>query len=92
VPRPVPALSLKDRVVRWSPDGRAIWLTPVQEIPLRAQRLDIATGRRTPLLTITADRPGVVRLDALTLADDPRAYAYSAREFVSHIFVVQGLK
>ena len=81
-----------DHVMRWSPDGHSVWLTHAKEIPLRAEQLDLATGRRSPLLSIPAGRPGVTRLDGLSLADDPRAYTYSAREYVSRVFVVEGIR
>jgi hypothetical protein len=38
------------------------------------------------------NRAGTVSINGLSLADDPRVYAYSAREYVSHIFVVQGMR
>jgi Tol biopolymer transport system component len=91
-PRPVHGLSGNDLVIRWSPEGRFIWVTHAKEIPLRAEQLDPATGRRSPLLSIAGGRPGVTRLDGPALADDPRAYTYSAREYVSRIFVVEGVQ
>jgi serine/threonine protein kinase len=92
-PVPVPSLSAKDEVVRWSPDGRSLWITEDANIPLVVKQLDLATGRRQPLMSIQpATRAGVVSLSGLTLADDPRTYTYSAVEYVNRLFVVSGMK
>jgi hypothetical protein len=91
--RPIPGLSTDEQVVRWSPDGRSVWVTGGHEVPLKAEELDLATGRRRSLMSLEPrNRAGTVSMDNLSLADDPRAYAYSAREIVSRIFVVQGMR
>jgi hypothetical protein len=92
-PRLVPGLTVKDIIVRWNPDGSALWLVHDNEMPMHVEQFDIATGRRSPLLTLQpARRAGVIRLAGLTLADDPRVYSYVARGYVSRIFVVKGIE
>ena len=92
-PRAVPGLSPDDEVVRWSPDGLALWITRYSQITLPVEQLDVATGRRRSLITITPEaRAGVLKIRELSLADDPRVYAYSAREYVSRIFVIKGIR
>ena len=92
-PRPVPALSPDDDVVRWSPDGRSLWTTREERVPLKVEQLDLASGRRTTLMMLEpASRAGIVELAGLSLADDPRIYAYSSVEQVARIFVVTGMK
>jgi eukaryotic-like serine/threonine-protein kinase len=91
--RPVPGLSIDEQVVRWSPHGGSIWVTGGPEVPFKAEELDLATGRKRPLMSLEpTNRAGTVSINGLSLADDPRVYAYSAREYVSHIFVVQGMR
>jgi Tol biopolymer transport system component len=92
-PRTVMGLQPTDQVVRWSPDGSALWLAPEYESMIRLESLELATGRRTPLLSITpSSRPGLLYADELTLADDSRAYAYMTSEQQSQVFVVEGMK
>ena len=92
-PRPVTGLTPTDQVVRWSPDGSALWVSPDDETMIRVESLELATGRRMPLLTIKpSSRPGLLYADELTLADDPRAYAYMTSEHQSQVFVVEGMK
>jgi Tol biopolymer transport system component len=92
-PRAVPALSPEEDVVGWSPNGRAVWVTREGRVPLNVEQLDLASGRLTPMMTIEpASRAGIVELGGLSLADDPRVYAYSSVEQVSRIFVVTGMQ
>ena len=92
-PRTVMGLKPTDQVVRWSPDGSALWVSSDYETTIRVESLELATGRRTPLLTITpSSRLGLLYADELTLADDPRAYAYMTSEQQSQVFVVEGMK
>ncbi len=92
-PQPVPQLKSTDVVVRWTPDGRGLWITGSNDIPLRVDRLDLATGQRTAVLSILpAARSGLIQIQSLTIADDPRVYAYLGAEYVSHIFDVRGMR
>jgi sugar lactone lactonase YvrE/tRNA A-37 threonylcarbamoyl transferase component Bud32 len=80
-----------DEVARWSPDGTALWVRAAGAT--RIDRLDVATGRRTVLLTIDGpkDVPGFQFL-GISLADDPRVYAYAAWSYSSLLFTVQGVR
>ena len=92
-PRTVPGLKAGDEVVRWSPDGHALWITRYDQIALAVEQVDIASGQRRPLLTITPEsRVGVLKLRELSLADDPHTYAYSTRDYVSRIFLIKGIR
>ena len=91
--RPVAGLSASDVVVRWDPDGKSVWVTHANEIPFRVERVDLASGRRTPLLSgMRVGRPGLLDIESLTLADDGQSYAYIGSEYVSHIFEVRGMR
>jgi hypothetical protein len=91
--RSISGLAASDQVVRWSPDGGALWVRPDDAMPVRLDRLDLATGRRTPLMTITpASHSGLIHVEELSLAADPRAYAYLTEEQLSHVFVVHGMR
>jgi len=92
-PRTVPGLKAGDEVVRWSPDGHALWITRYDQFVLAVEQIDVASGQRRPLLTITPEsRAGVLQIRDLSLADDPHAYAYSTREYLSRIFVIKGIR
>jgi len=79
--------------VRWSPDGAALWVRPDDRMPVRLERLELATGRRTPLLTITPpSHSGLLHVEELSIAADPPAYAFLTEEQLSHVFVVRGMR
>ncbi len=91
--RPVPKLSSADVIIRWTPDGRGLWITGANENPPRVDRLDLATGQRTEVLSILPTaRSALITILDITMADDPRAYAYLRAEYVSHIFDVRGMR
>lgn len=89
--RQIPGLSFSDQVVRWSPDGRA--LVVGRPTSATMDRVDLATGRREPLVTLGTQAPGGRwRLTFFTMADDPRVYAYVAATYVSEVFTVDGVR
>ena len=89
--REIPGLSFSDQVVRWSPDGRALIVGRATSSTL--DRVDLATGRREPLVTLGTEPPGGrSRLGFFTLADDPHVYAYVAAAYLSEIFTVDGVR
>jgi Tol biopolymer transport system component len=80
-------------VVRWSPDGKALWVRGLAGGKPSIDRVDVATGRRTLLKTIELppDMP-VFSLGNIALADDPGVYAYNATSYISMLFVVEGVQ
>ena len=56
-------------------------------------RVDLATGRREPLVTLGNESPGPrSRPIFFTMADDPRVYAYVAATYLSQVFTVDGVR
>ena len=89
--REIPGLSSNDQVVRWSPDGRALVVGSATSRTL--DRVDLATGRREPLVTLGTEPPGPrARPVFFTMADDPRVYAYVAATYLSQVFTVDGVR
>jgi len=91
--RPLPVRTADDRVIRWSPDGRSLWLRRRGEIPVRLERFDLETGHREPIGEIAPrDRVGLLVIGAISLADDPSSYAYNALHATSQLFVAEGAR
>jgi Tol biopolymer transport system component/tRNA A-37 threonylcarbamoyl transferase component Bud32 len=89
--REIPGLSSDDQVVRWSVDGRALIVGSTTSPTL--DRVDLATGRREPLVTLGTEPPGPrARPVFYTMADDPRVYAYVAATYLSQVFTVDGVR
>ena len=79
--------------LRFSPDGRHLYLWKRGDIPARVSRVEVESGRREvwkDLLPL--DPSGVERISNVLLTPDARGYAYCFTRLLSDLFVVEGLK
>jgi hypothetical protein len=91
--RPIGSLSLEDNLIRWSPDGRSVFAYRGAQIPLRVDRIDIATGRRTAFAELSpAERAGLVSFLDVSLADDLESYAYVYQRYISTLYLAEGAR
>ena len=89
----VPGLTTDDQVIRWSADGRSVYVFRPANVPFRLERLDLASGRRVLIREVApADRTGVLRISGAALTDDTKSYAYSYDRMTSQLFVVEGAR
>jgi eukaryotic-like serine/threonine-protein kinase len=92
-PRPIPTLRLARQVVGWGPDGRSLYVVDTPRVPVRIERLDLATGERSLVRELQPlDRAGVQHVSGVTLTPDGRSYAYSCPRTLSDLYVVTGLR
>ncbi len=90
--RPVPGLDPEDRIVRWSPDGGSLLVSRGTD-PARIERVNLADGRREPIREIAiSEKNGLSKINGVTLADDPRWYAYQYTTNPSTLFLVKGAR
>jgi Tol biopolymer transport system component/predicted Ser/Thr protein kinase len=87
-PQPVPGLTEADVLAQWSADGQSVLAYRRSEIPYRLERVDLATGHRTPFKELApADRVGLLSMRGIFVTDDLQSYAYTAYYQVSSLFV-----
>ncbi len=92
-PRPIAGSLSGDIPVMWSPDGRSLFVVTRMPPGVRVDRLEPASGRRTPWKTLMpADKAGLVDTSFVFLSGDARTYVYSYRRFLSTLFLVDGLR
>jgi Tol biopolymer transport system component len=93
-PRTVALSSALEEPQHWSADGRSLLiLCRVDKRPLRVERLDLATGRRTPWTTFTAPLDlGVGGLTGLVVSRNEDTWIAGYRQAFSELMVVDGLK
>jgi len=92
-PRLIPGLSPGDELVRWSADGRSVFIWRRLDLPVRAFRLDLATGARQLMREISFPDPdGIFTMSNLLLTPDGRSYVYSFGRMLSTLYLVEGLK
>jgi eukaryotic-like serine/threonine-protein kinase len=91
-PRAVRGMRPLETVLRYSPDGRALWVSAQRELPLRVDRLDLETGARSALISLMPQRQvGLLGVQVVSLADDPLANAYLTTERLSYVYEVKGM-
>jgi Tol biopolymer transport system component len=89
-PRLVPSLGPEDTVSRWTADGKGFLVYRPSEIPVRLDRVDLASGGRNFVRSFSpGDLTGVVRIEQLIFADDESSYAYSATQRRSDLFLIE---
>jgi hypothetical protein len=91
-PRAIPNLTSDDVVIRWTPDGRALYVYK-QHVQARVEVLDLATGRRTPWRQLApADPAGVGSLSSVLIGPDGKSYVYSYSRLTEDLYLAEGLK
>ena len=92
-PRDLAGVSDGEFPLRFSPDGRFVYLWKRGDVPARITRLDVATGKRESFKDLMpADPSGVERISNVLVTPDGKGYAYCFARLLSDLFVVEGLK
>ena len=92
-PRLLPGATREDVPIRWTSDGRAVFVQRGQDVPLRVDRIDVATGARTLWKELPPlDPAGVMVAGPIRLSADGEAYVYSYRRVLDDLMVATGLR
>jgi hypothetical protein len=91
-PRPLPGVRPDEVINGFDANGESVYLVS-GNLPLRIDRLDLATGKRSFFKEITpADPTGVASIASLQLTPDGKTYCYSFMRSLSRLYVVEGLR
>jgi len=91
-PMPVPWIGRDERLIRWSGDGRSIFVWRHNEVPALVHKIDVETGERTPWRELTPPDPtGIYRIGRLRMSADASAYAYTYYLQLIDLHVIEGL-
>ncbi len=89
-PRPVPGMERDDVPICWTADSASIFVYRPSLPPLRVEKVDIATGRRTPWKEFQPPDPsGVQQMGPIQIARDETSYVYSYRRTLDDLFIVR---
>jgi Tol biopolymer transport system component len=92
-PQNISGLDDRDRIIRWSADGRSLFVYRYGEVPTKIYRLDLSTGRKEFFKEIVPSDPaGVVRPPSVFLTPDGKWCLYELTRFLSDLYVVGELK
>jgi hypothetical protein len=90
--RPVPGLSGASTLF-WGQGGKQLFVRPPRPMPALVQRLDLASGEKTPWRELEPPDPvGINAVVDVVGTPDGRAYAYTYYRRLSELFVVDGLR
>jgi hypothetical protein len=92
-PRPVPGLEPEDIPIRWTADGRSLYVTRLSALPGIIHVVDIATGAKTEWKRFQPPDPsGVEQAGPATIAPDGTSYVYSYRRVLGDLFLATGMR
>jgi eukaryotic-like serine/threonine-protein kinase len=81
-----------ESAVRWSGDGRYLFLQQREPSSIKIIRLEVATHRQEPWLVVRVPEPGAEFFGPLALPADGKACASTFQHDLANLFLVRGLK
>ena len=92
--RPIPGLKPGDRPLRFTADGRHLYLRDdAREFPARVFRLDVATGRREVWKELMPGDPaGITLLSPTAISEDGKTVLFTYARSLSDLYLAEGLK
>jgi len=79
--------------IRWTHDGRGLYVYSENGRQAEIEVLDLATGKRAPLRTVGPEDPaGLIYFGPVLVTPDGGSYAYNYFRILSDLYVVEGLK
>ena len=82
-----------ESVIRWSGDGRYIYLRRLVEPSfLKISRMDLATGRKELWKELKTPDPVGVQISQVVITPDGASYAYSFQRDITTLYLADGLR
>ena len=91
-PAPVPGLEPRDGIDQFSADGKYLYVHHSGDAPMKAYRLEIASGKKELLRTIMPSDPAGVWSLAGGPTPDGESYLISYTRTLSDLYLVEGVK
>jgi len=90
--RPIPGVEPGYELAQWSADSKALYVFQPGEVPLKIQRLDIASGKMKAVRELVpADVGGVVSIGPVISNGNASEFAYSYYQVLSVLYVISGV-
>ena len=92
-PRAVAGFEPDEVPLRWTTDGASIFVYRPSAPPLRVEKVDVKTGRRTLWKEFRPPDPsGVEQVGPIQIAPDETSYVYSYRRALDELYLATGLR
>jgi Tol biopolymer transport system component len=90
--RAIPGWQDDDIWINWTADGKSSYIFHDEKSSAPVYRLDLQTGKRELVTTITVSDPaGVTSIQSVRMTPDGKSYVYSYSREQSDLFVVEGV-
>jgi hypothetical protein len=91
-PHPLPGIGPRDNILTFDTTGQRL-LVARPGVPMRIDRVDLASGKSTPWKEIAlADPTGVDDFFSAQMTPDGACYCYSFMRGLSRLYYVEGLQ
>jgi eukaryotic-like serine/threonine-protein kinase len=92
-PRPIPWLAPEEVPLRWTADGRSLYITRFSEPPGIVDVVEIATGKRSRFTQFDPPDPtGIEIVGPAVIAPDGKSYVYSYRRLLDDLYLATGMR
>ncbi len=92
-PEALPGIGRGEDMIRWSGDGKYLYVANEGIIPVRVYRVEVSTGRRQHIFTLSpSDAAGLGSIYSVLLTPDAKSYAYSDYRIFSDLYLATGLR
>jgi eukaryotic-like serine/threonine-protein kinase len=91
-PQAIAELQPGESAVRWSADGRYLFLQQREPPSIKISRLELASHSKQPWLVVKVPEPGATFFGPLALSADGKACATTFQRDLANLFLVRGLK
>jgi Tol biopolymer transport system component len=93
-PRTLPGGQTDDRPLRWSTDGKWLFVRrgPDAGTVANIERVEVATGQRSRWKELRPAVGGVFGMNHVAITADGRGYAYTFSSALGTLYLVEGLK
>jgi hypothetical protein len=90
-PLPIPGLASGDLPLAWSEDGASLFVGG-QTNPIPIVRIELATGKRSPWMTIAPTDAAGLRYISATITPNGKYWTLSIARLLTDLYVVEGLR
>jgi DNA-binding winged helix-turn-helix (wHTH) protein/Tol biopolymer transport system component len=92
-PRALSGIEPGENPIRWSIDGKYLFVAAVAAIPVRIYRTEVGSGRRQFVSKVApSDLAGLWGFLTVHITPDGRSYVYSDYRLLSDLYVASGLR
>jgi eukaryotic-like serine/threonine-protein kinase len=91
-PQAIADLQPGESAVRWSADGRYLFLQQREPPSIKISRLELASHRKEPWLAVKVPEPGATFFGPFAMSADGKACASTFQRDLANLFLVRGLK